>query len=68
MVDQDWKEVHLPADSRASLGRIAWMHIHTDGSEHEAKFSPPPGIWGGLVSTIPAGSKIECLDCDAVVE
>ena len=65
---REWREVSLPSDRQAPLGRIAWKHIHNDGTEHDTEFTPPKGMWGGLVGTIPSGAKIVCFDCGAVVE
>ncbi len=68
MVAREWKEFILPADRHAPLGTSAWKHVHSDETEHDTEFTPPKGMWGGLFGTIPAGGKIECLDCGKVVE
>ena len=62
---EEWKEVLFPPEG----GMIGYWHFHPDdGSIGKTTFTPPKGRWGGKVGTIPAGSRIECLDCGKVVE
>jgi len=65
---REWKEIIVPSNLAALIGTVEWQHIHEDGSEHATTFTPPDKPYEGLFSSIPPGSRIECLDCGLIEE
>lgn len=58
-----WVDRTLAPTPEAPLGKVEYVHVHNDGTEHPTTVDYPPGFWGGTPGVYHPEVKVRCQDC-----